>query len=107
MSLIPWMLMAAGSAAVDYVNPLPQPGDADYTTRPRHHFRMVMENDSAAGSDCNYSHGTRFDYARSFAKNSEHAWGLSLTQNIYTGSGWSCWAGFCALSADPPLLQRP
>ena len=84
MSLIPWMLMAAGSAAVDYVNPLPQPGDADYTTRPRHHFRMVMENDSAAGSDCNYSHGTRFDYAQSFAKNYEHAWGLSLTQNIYT-----------------------
>lgn len=84
MSMIPWMLMAAGSVAVDYINPLPQPGDPGYSAQPRHHFRFVMENDSAAGSDCNYSHGTRFDYAQNMAKNPHHAWGVSLVQNIYT-----------------------
>lgn len=84
MSLIPWMMMAAGSVAVDYVNPLPQPGDSDYTAQPRHHFRFQMENDSAFGSDCNYSHGTRFDYAQNLSKNPAHAIGLSLQQCIYT-----------------------
>lgn len=76
--------MAAGSVAVDYINPLPQPGTPDYSSQPRHHLRFVMENDSVAGSDCNYSHGTRIDYAQNFSKNHHHAWGISLTQNIYT-----------------------
>ena len=77
-------MMAAGAATVDYVNPLPQPGDADYAAKPRHHFRFLMENDSAFGSDCNYSHATRFDYAQNLSKAPAHALGLSFTQNIYT-----------------------
>lgn len=76
--------MAAASAAVDYVNPIPQPGEPGYAPQPRHHLRFVMENDSAFGSDCNYSHGTRIDYARNLAKMPEHAFGCSFTQNIYT-----------------------
>ncbi len=49
---------------------------------PKHHFRVLFENDSAFGEDRNYSHGTRFDYAQLIEMN--HYWGLSLTQNIYT-----------------------
>lgn len=76
--------MAAGCAAVDYLEPLPQPGEEGYSAQPRHHLRFVMENDSPFGSDCNYTHGTRIDYARALAKNSNHAFGISLTQNMYT-----------------------
>ena len=76
--------MAAGSVAVNTLDPMPQPGDAGFMSNPRHHLRFVMENDSPFGSDCNYTHGTRIDYARSLPKNSNHAFGLSLTQNIYT-----------------------
>lgn len=81
MSAIPWMIMAAAGAAIDYVDPLPrlEPGE-----QPRHHLRMLMENDSPFGSDCNYTHGTRIDYAQNLAKNPHHAFGASLTQNIYT-----------------------
>lgn len=99
--------MAAGCAAVDYVNPLPQPGEPGYTAQPRHHFHFAIENDSAAGSDCNYSNGIRFDYAQNLAKNPHHAWGVSLTQNIYTPDdkahgavpGQHPYAGYLALGA--------
>ena len=84
MSLIPVVSALAAGAAIDALAPLPQPGDADFTTQPRHHLRFVMENDSPFGSDCNYTHGTRIDYAKSLPKNSHHAFGVSLTQNIYT-----------------------
>lgn len=84
MSLIPWMMMAAGGVAVDYINPIPQPGEPGYDAPPRHHLRLMMENDSAAGSDCNYTHGTRFDYAQTLRAHPHHAFGLSFTQNIYT-----------------------
>lgn len=80
MSLIPWMMMAAASAAVDQLRDEPQQGmDA-----PRHHFRWMMENDSAVMDDRNYTHGTRFDYLHDLAKNPNHALGVSLTQNIFT-----------------------
>ncbi len=75
--------VAAGLVA-DAVNPLPKPGEEGYTPQPRHHLRFVMENDSPFGSDCNYTHGTRIDYAKTLPKNSHHAFGVSLTQNIYT-----------------------
>lgn len=99
--------MAAGSVAVDYINPLPQPGDADYSAHPRHHLRLAIENDSAAGSDCNYTNGSRIDYAQNFAKAPNHAWGVSFTQNIYTPyrhtygavSGQHPYAGYLALGA--------
>ena len=84
MSLIPWLTMAAASVAVDQLEWVPQPGEPGYTANPRHHFRWMMENDSACVNDRNYSHGTRFDYAQNLSKNPHHAFGLSLTQNIYT-----------------------
>ena len=84
MSMIPWVVMAASSVAVDYVNPIPGPGEEGFNPAPRHHLRFVMENDSAFGSDCNYTHGTRIDYARVLDKNPNHALGVSFTQNIYT-----------------------
>lgn len=84
MSMIPWLTMAALSPVVGYYNPIPQPGEPGYTTTPIHHFRGVMENDSAFDKDSDYSHGTRLDYAQSL-RNGD-AWGVSLTQNIYTPS---------------------
>ena len=84
MSLIPWAVMAAASAAVDQMECIPQRGEAGYTPEPGHHFRWVMENDSAVMDDRNYTHGTRFDYLQNLAKNPAHALGFSLTQNIYT-----------------------
>ena len=84
MSLIPWLTMAAASVAVDQLEWVPQPGEPGYTEQPRHHFRWLMENDSAFVNDRNYSHGTRFDYAQNVSKNPHHAFGLSLTQNMYT-----------------------
>ncbi len=82
MSLIPWLTMAALSAGAGYYNPIAQPGEPGYTATPRHHFRGTMENDSAFGNDSSYSHGTRLDYAQCL--NNGDAWGVSLTQNIYT-----------------------
>ena len=82
MSAIPWAIMAGSSLLADYMNPVPQPGEAGYTTMPVHHLRVMMENDSAFSHDCNYSHGTRIDYAHSLPNGD--AWGLSFTQNIYT-----------------------
>lgn len=82
MSMIPWVTMALASYAADYLNPIAKPGEPGYTSNPKNHFRLMYENDSAFNKDRNYSHGTRFDYARNICP---HAfWGLSLTQNIYT-----------------------
>lgn len=80
MSLIPWMVMAAGSVAADYTNPI----SYQDTPEPAHHFRVQFENDSAFNQDRNYSHGTRLDYAQSFSRCREIIFGASLTQNIYT-----------------------
>ena len=77
-----WISAAALSAAAMYTNPLPQEGEAGYSPQPRHHFRLVAENDSAFGRDGNYTSGVRLDYAYRMAN--DDAWGMSLTQNIYT-----------------------
>ena len=77
-------MMAAASVAVDQMEWVPQPGEVGYTPVPRHHFRWIMENDSAIVNDRNYSHGTRFDYLQDMAGNPNHAIGFTLTQNIYT-----------------------
>lgn len=74
------MMMAAASAAVDVLRDEPQVG----MPAPRHHFRWMMENDSAIMDDRYYTHGTRFDYLQDVAKNPAHAFGFSYTQNIYT-----------------------
>ena len=77
-----WISAAALSAAAMYTNPLPQMGEESYRPYPRHHFRLVAENDSAFGRDGNYTSGVRLDYARRMADG--NAWGVSMTQNIYT-----------------------
>lgn len=88
MSMLPWVVMAAASATVGYWDPLPQPGEVGYQSPPRHHARLLFENDAAFGRDQDYTHGTRLDYAQTLSP--EHsaslsdAWGVSLTQNIYT-----------------------
>lgn len=105
MSAIPWVVMAAASAAVDCLNPLPAPGEPGYMPAPRHHFRVLFENDSAADTDESYSHGTRLDYAQDWDEH--NSWGLSLTQNIYTPTthtqacvpGEHPYAGYLALGA--------
>lgn len=84
MSMLPWMVMAGASAAVNYFPPVPQPGDASYTPNPRHHLRVMFENDSAGTTDRNYTHGSRIDYVQNVGKSPYHAFGASLTQNIYT-----------------------
>ena len=76
--------MGAASVAVDQMEWVPQPGEPGYEIVPRHHVRWMMENDSAIVNDRNYTHGTRFDYLQDFAKNPNHAIGLSFVQNIYT-----------------------
>lgn len=70
------------SAAALYTNPIPQYGEEGYRPQPKHHARIVAENDSAFGKDGNYTSGVRLDYMRTLANG--NAWGLSLTQNIYT-----------------------
>lgn len=84
MSLIPWAMMVASSVAVDQLKEIPLHEGSGSVAEPRHHFRWIMENDSAVMDDRNYTHGTRFDYLQNLAKNPAHAFGLSLTQNIYT-----------------------
>lgn len=82
MSALPWLTMAVLSPVVGYFNPIPQPGEPGYAEQPSRHFRGIMENDSAFDHDGNYSHGTRLDYAQLMTNGD--AWGVSLTQNIYT-----------------------
>ncbi len=108
--MIPVVAMAAASTLAVYTNPTPQPGEPGYESVPRHYFRGMMENDSAFDLDGNYSHGTRLDYAQ-LMKNGD-AWGLSLTQNIYTPTthakhavyGEHPYAGYLALGAA--YMQR-
>ena len=83
MSMIPWVVMAVMHTAAYYTNPIAKPGDPGYTAAPQNHFRVGFENDCAFNKDRNYSHGTRFDYVRDIA-GTNHSFGLSLMQNIYT-----------------------
>lgn len=83
MSMIPWVVMAAASAVSYYTNPIAEPGEPGYTTTPKNHLRVGFENDCAFNKDMNYTHGTRIDYVRD-AVGSNHSFGLSLMQNIYT-----------------------
>ncbi len=82
MSMIPWITYAAGAALAGYTNPIAQPGDPGYTTTPGHHLRVMFENDSFINEDNGYTHGSRIDYVQAFCHNA--AFGLSLSQNIYT-----------------------
>lgn len=82
MSLLPYAVYALCAGGAGYWNGIAQPGEPGYTPAPTHHFRGLFENDVVSGQDCNYTHGTRFDYAH-VMRNGD-AWGLSLTQNIYT-----------------------
>ncbi len=72
--------MAAGLAG--YTNPIAQPGEPGYTARPTHHLRALLENDAFIDQDNGYTNGIRYDYAQQTRNGM--AWGLSLTQNIYT-----------------------
>lgn len=110
MSAIPWVTMLVASVAADYTNPIPQPGEPGYRPTPKHHLRVLFENDSAFDEDCNYSHGTRIDYAQAISEN--RYYGLSIVQNIYTPEyhtngnvyGQQPYAGYLALGAA--YLQR-
>ncbi len=82
MSLLPWIAYAAAAGLAGYTNPTPQPGDPSYTPGGTHHLRVMMENDSFFAEDNGYTHGTRIDYAQEVVEGK--AFGLSLTQNIYT-----------------------
>ncbi len=84
MSLIPWICAAAAAGVAGYNNPIPQPGEPAYVPGGDHHLRVMFENDSFCGSDGNYTHGTRIDYAQGISGG--NAWGISLVQNIYTPS---------------------
>lgn len=77
-------MMVASSVAVDQLKETPLHEGSGSVAEPRHHFRWIMENDSAVMDDRNYTHGTRFDYLENLAKNPYHALGFSFTQNIYT-----------------------
>lgn len=82
MSALPYAVYALCAGIVGYSNGIAQPGSPGYTPAPAHHLRALFENDSVSGQDCNYTHGSRVDYAQLLK--SGNAWGLSLTQNIYT-----------------------
>ena len=98
-----WYSAAAMSAVAMYTNPVSQPGEEGYSPQPRHYFRLTAENDSAFNRDGNYTSGVRLDYARRLANGD--AWGLSLTQDIYTPQihthanvpGQQAYAGLMAL----------
>lgn len=82
MSVLPYAAYALCAGVVGYWNNIAPPGSPNYEPEPKHHLRALFENDSVSGQDCNYTHGTRVDYAQLLP--SGNAWGLSLTQNIYT-----------------------
>lgn len=82
MSLIPWTIAAAAAVGIDYLNPIAQPGEPGYCSKPVNHLRFVFENDSAFGHDMNYTHGSRIEYVRDVSET--HAYSASFTQNIYT-----------------------
>lgn len=80
--MLPFAVYAVAASAAGYWNPIPQPGEQGYRSEPQNCLRVLFENDSPSARDCNYTHGTRIDYARTMANG--HAWGLSLVQNMYT-----------------------
>ncbi len=84
MSLIPWIAYAAGAAVAGYTNPIAQPGEPGCTNLPKHHLRVMFENDSFINEDNGYTHGSRIDYVHGPTGHGNLAFGLSLTQNIYT-----------------------
>ncbi len=110
MSMLPWVSYAVAAGIAGYTNPISLPGDPGYTPQPSHHLRVIMENDSFINEDNGYTHGTRIDYAH----NTGGAWayGLSLTQNIYTPdlkrqgnvAGQHPYAGYLALGGA--LMRR-
>lgn len=82
MGMLPFAVYAAAAATAGYFNPIAQPGEPGYSPEPKNYLRSMFENDSPSGRDRNYTHGSRTDYARLMSNG--HAWGLSLTQNMYT-----------------------
>ncbi len=80
--MLPWIGCAAAAGLFSYTNPIAKPGEPGYTATPTHHLRLMMENDSFVNEDNGYTHGTRIDYA--CGGDGKYAYGLSLTQNIYT-----------------------
>ena len=82
MGLLPVVVYAAVAGVAGYTNPIPQLGDPGYTDAPKNHLHGVFQNDSLSGEDCNFSHGTRFDFTREISE--KHAWAVTLTQNMYT-----------------------
>ncbi len=82
MSMIPWVTFAAAGALAGYTNPIAQPGEPGYDASPKHHLRVMFENDSFINEDNGYTHGSRIDYVHGSSR--DLAFGLSLTQNIYT-----------------------
>ncbi len=108
--MIPWVTYAAAAGVAGYFNPIAQPGEPGYKAAPEHHLRVMFENDSFIGEDNGYTHGSRIDYARNIDE--RWAWGLSLTQNIYTPDhktegnvpGEHPYAGYLALGGG--LMRR-
>ncbi len=82
MSMIPWLTYGAAAALAGSTNPIAQPNEPGYTNCPGHHLRVMFENDSFINEDNGYTHGSRIDYACEIGHGV--AYGLSLTQNIYT-----------------------
>jgi len=103
--IIPSIIVGGTSLLSVIFNPIPLKGEACYTNEPTHHLRMMMENDLLFDQDCDYSHGSRIDYAQRM-ENGDY-WGLSLTQTIYTPftnsegnvSNEHPYAGYLALGA--------
>lgn len=96
MGMLPFVAYAAAAGVAGWLNPIPQPGEPGYAPEPANYLRLMFENDSPSGRDRNYTHGSRTDYARLMSNGD--AWGLSLTQNIYTPENhW-----FSALPGEHP-----
>ncbi len=82
MGMLPVIAYAAIAGTAGYFNPVALPGEPGYHPVPEHQLRGVFQNDSISGDDSNFSHGTRIDYVQ--AMQNGDAWGVSLTQNMYT-----------------------
>lgn len=80
--LMPALIIGGTSLFTALTNPIPLKGEEGYNAKPSHHLRMMVENDVIFSEDCDYSHGSRIDYAQRMADG--NYWGLSLTQSIYT-----------------------
>lgn len=80
--LMPALIVGGTSLFSGLTNPIPLKGEEGYSDKPSHHLRMMMENDLLFSEDCDYTHGSRIDYAQRM--NDGNYWGVSLTQFIYT-----------------------